>query len=101
MKSLVDYFNTKFNTIISNQENKNENNLALNCFQKMEKNNEINKINFEIFIKAMIKGINSIKEKTNKLIKIKDDNIIRLKQDIKKLVEDNIKLMKELETKYI
>ena len=49
----------------------------------MEKNNEIIKINFEMFIKAMIKGINSIKEKTNKLIKIKDDNIIRLKQDIK------------------
>ena len=33
----------------------------------------------------------------NKLIKIKDDNIIKLKEDIKKLVEDNIKLIKELE----
>jgi hypothetical protein len=36
----------------------------------------------------------------NKLIKIKDDNIIKLKEDIKKLVEDNIKLIKELEKKY-
>ena len=36
----------------------------------------------------------------NKLIKVKDDNIIKLKEDIKKLVEDNIKLIKELEKKY-
>ena len=39
-------------------------------------------------------------ENMNKLIKIKDDNIIKLKEDIKKLVEDNIKLIKELEKKY-
>ena len=33
----------------------------------------------------------------NKLIKIKDDNINKLKEDVKKLLQDNIILIKELE----
>ena len=83
---------------------------------------EIKNINFENFIKALINGINSFKEKMvmnneninnnyikeinrikekncdmNKLIKIKDDNINKLKQDIKKLLQDNVILIKQLE----
>ena len=166
LKSLEEYFDNKFNSLLENKNNNTicENKLALNCFQNIENNSEIKNINFEMFIKAIIKGINSIKEKMNKdyennlglinkekkyiqeinelkekiinkekliknsnnlnnnkinenlkndikikeaqlenmnkLIKIKDDNIIKLKEDIKKLVEDNIKLIKELEKKY-
>ena len=46
-----------------------------------------------------MKNKNNI-EKTdniNKLLKIKDENIIKLKEDIKKLIQDNIKLIKELQ----
>ena len=87
LKSLVDYFNAKFNSIILNQENINENNLALNCFQNMESNNEINKINFEMFIKSMIKGINSIKEKMNKEKEINQELINKEKKYIKEINE--------------
>ena len=87
LKSLVDYFNAKFNSIILNQENINENNLALNCFQNIENNNEINKINFEMFIKSMIKGINSIKEKMNKEKEINQELINKEKKYIKEINE--------------
>ena len=39
-------------------------------------------------------------ENINKLIKIKDDTILKLKEDIKKLISDNIKLIKEFDKKY-
>jgi len=113
LSSLTDYFENKINSIINKDINNisilNENKLTLNCFQNIEDNNEIKKINFELFIKAIIKGFNSFKEKMNnknnmentdninKLLKIKDENIIKLKEDIKKLIQDNIKLIKELQ----
>ena len=170
LKSLVEYFDNKFNSII-NQENNNtinENKLSLNCFKNIEDDNEIKNINLQMFIKTIINGINSIKEKMNKdnenyqklikkekkyiqdinelkekiinneklinqndhsndylimeknyssikneikikevqieninkLIKIKDDTILKLKEDIKKLISDNIKLIKEFDKKY-
>jgi len=121
LKSLTEYFDYKINHILIKDEYNNilnENKLSLNCFNK----DEIKNINFEIFIKALINGINSFKEKMvmnneninstyikeinrikekncdmNKLIKIKDDNINKLKQDIKKLLQDNVILIKQLE----
>ena len=68
LKSLVEYFDNKFNSLLENKNNNTicENKLALNCFQNIENNSEIKNINFEMFIKAIIKGINSIKEKMNK-----------------------------------
>ena len=39
-------------------------------------------------------------ENINKLIKIKDDTILKLKEDIKKLISDNIKLIKEFDKNY-
>ena len=170
LKSLVEYFDNKFNSIIKQENNNtiNENKLSLNCFQNAEDDNEIKNLNFQMFIKAIINGINSIKEKMNKdnenyqklikkekkyiqdinelkekiinneklinenahsndylimeknyssikneikikevqieninkLIKIKDDTILKLKEDIKKLISDNIKLIKEFDKKY-
>ena len=163
LKSLIDYFDNKFNSTL-NKQNIKENKLILNCFQNIGENTELKKINFDIFIKALINGINSIIEKSNKdnenyqelinkekkyikeiselkekiinnekimnnynsnnhliierkydnlkkemkikeiqienmnkLIKIKDENIIKLKDDIKNLLEDNVNLIKKLE----
>ena len=115
LKSLTEYFEYKINHILIKDEYNNnilnENKLSLNCFN----NDEIKKINFEIFIKELINIFNSFKEKIdinnknynnvyikeindmNKLIKIKDDNINKLKEDVKKLLQDNIILIKELE----
>ena len=115
LKSLKEYFEYKINHILIKDEYNNnilnENKLSLNCFN----NDEIKKINFEIFIKELINIFNSFKEKIdinnknynnvyikeindmNKLIKIKDDNINKLKEDVKKLLQDNIILIKELE----
>ena len=36
-------------------------------------------------------------EKMKELLKIKDENIFKLKEDVKKLLQDNIKLIKELQ----
>ena len=171
LKSLIEYLDNKFDSILEkdniNNNTINENKLALNCFKNMEDNNEIKNINFQMFIKSIIKGINSLKDKMNKsnenylelikkekkyiqdinklkekiintakkenensndylimeknytnikneikikeaqieninkLLKIKEDTIQKLKEDIKKLVEDNIKLIKELDKKCI
>ena len=112
LKSLTEYFEFKINHILIKDEYNNnilnENKLSLNCFN----NDEIKKINFEIFIKELINIFNSFKEKIdinnknknsayikeindmNKLIKIKDDNINKLKEDVKKLLQDNIILIK-------
>ena len=121
LNSLTEYFENKINQLsingVHNNMELNENRLSLNCFN----NNEFKNINFEIFIKALINGFNSFKEKMNmhneninntytkeiiklkeknfdmnKLLKIKDENIIKLKEDIKKLLQDNIKLINEL-----
>ena len=110
LSSLTEYFENKINSIINKDINNisifNENKLTLNCFQNIEDNNEIKKINFELFIKSIINGFNSFKEKinnkenkenVNELLKIKDENIFKLKEDIKKLIQDNIKLIKELQ----
>ena len=88
LKSLVDYFDNKFNSLIEDKNNDtiNENKLTLNCFQNIEKNNVIKNINFETFIKAIIKGINSIKEKMNK---DKESNLGFINQEKKYIQEIN------------
>ena len=88
LKSLVEYFDNKFNSLIEDKNNDtiNENKLTLNCFQNIEKNNAIKNINFEIFIKAIIKGINSIKEKMNK---DKESNLGFINQEKKYIQEIN------------
>ena len=148
LNSLTEYFEGKIHSMLNKDETSsifNENKLTLNCFQTIDNDDEFQNINFEIFIKSLINGFNSFKEKIdknkenskefinkekkykqeitqlknkiinnekiienclknegeienlNKLIKIKDENIFKLKEDIKKLIQDNIKLIKEVQ----
>ena len=134
LESLNKYFENKINHMLYNDNIKsnNEKKLSLNCFKNIENIDEIKKIKFENFIKDLINGIKSFKEKMKmqnensndiyvkeikklkekitenenkeiqnekmkELLKIKDENIFKLKEDVKKLLQDNIKLIKELQ----
>ena len=119
MQSLINYFDNKFNAILNKENNDifQDNKLTLNCFQNIENNDDIKKINFEALIKAIINGINSIKEKNdkeNKKINNTKNNLItekkylNIKNEIKikeaqienmnkiiKMKDDNINKLKD------
>ena len=119
LQSLINYFDNKFNAILNKENNDifQDNKLTLNCFQNIENNDDIKKINFEALIKAIINGINSIKEKNdkeNKKISNTKNNLItekkylNIKNEIKikeaqienmnkiiKMKDDNINKLKD------
>ena len=119
LQSLINYFENKFNAILNKENNDifQDNKLTLNCFQNIENNDDIKKINFEALIKAIINGINSIKEKNdkeNKKISNTKNNLItekkylNIKNEIKikeaqienmnkiiKMKDDNINKLKD------
>ena len=90
MEKLITQFNNEILELkreINNYKNNNNNNFNNNLLL-LEKKIEV--LNNEIKLK------DSQIENANKLIKIKDDNIYKVKEDNKKLIQDNINLIKEL-----
>ena len=85
---------TQFNNEIIELKNQIKNNI---------KNNNINNINNIAMLENKIEVLNTeitLKEvqieNANKLIKLRDDKIYNIKEDNKKLIQDNVNLIKEL-----